>query len=70
MKRNWFQKSRDSVYFIHIDRSRIKKLKSILEDHHQRGVSLEEAEEVGTELMGLYECLAEGRPLLDHREEE
>lgn len=60
---------RNTVHFLKVDRKRVKKLQKILEEHHQRGVSFEEAEEVGKELVDLYECLAGSRDIVDHRED-
>ena len=57
-------------HFVKVDIKRVKRLQKILNEHHNRNVPLKEAEEVARELIGLYECLADGRNINSHRREK
>lgn len=57
-------------HFINVDLRHIKKLQKILKEHHKRNVPLKEAEEVARELVGFYECLADGRSIKDQKTDE
>lgn len=51
------------------DKERIEKLRLILESEQKRKITHKEAEEVGIELMGLYECLAGHRKIIRRPED-
>lgn len=46
------------------DEERIKQLQAILMDELGREISLEDAEEIGLQLIGFYECLARDKKIL------
>ena len=53
-----------------IDHDRIEKLRQILEVEQKRNISYKEADEVGRELINLFECLAGDRRIIPNKEEE
>jgi hypothetical protein len=53
-----------------LDRERVEELRQILELEQKRKISHDEADEVGRELIGLFECLANGRPIVRAKGED
>lgn len=50
------------------DEDKIRLLQTILESESGICVSFDEAEEIGIQLIGLYECLARDRTIIPRRE--
>ena len=53
-----------------IDGEKVEELRQILEKEQKRQISYKEADEVGRELIGLFECLAGGRPIIKSNKED
>lgn len=59
-----FRKAKNQLSnFLLPDKERIESLRHILEIEQCRTVTFEEADEIGTQLIGLYEGLAGNRPI-------
>lgn len=62
---NDIEQARDAVNdFFVPDEKRIRLLQTILQEESGRTISLEDAEEVGLQLIGLFECLARDKKIL------
>lgn len=53
-----------------LNSERVEELRQILEAEQKRKISYKEADEVGRELIGLFECLAGGRTIVRDKKEE